>query len=429
MAADERRPLRHAQAALRRHRRGGHERAGARGAALGAEVTGSDRAESTYTARLRAHGIEPAIGHDAANLPEGAEVVVSTAIPERQPRAGRRPRTPGATCCTAASCSGEVSRLKRCDRDSRHARQDHHLRRWPPTRCRDCGRDPATSSGGELRSAGTNAAWGQGDWIVVEADESDRSFLELRRDVAVVTNVELDHHHTYRSLSELEAAFAEFAAPASARIAGPGVALEGALTYGIDAGDLRAEERRAAAAGSRFTVEGVTVELACPAPQRAERPRGPGRLPRGGPADRRGRPGARRLHGRRAGGSRTTARPPGRAGVRRLRPPPDGGPRHARGRAHPGRAAPGRLLPAAPLLPHARAGARVRPRAGAGRRRRGARRLPGARARGGLPRRQRPDGGPGRRRRGAAGGGWSGCRRSTRPRAGSEPSWGRATCC
>ena len=69
----------------------------------------------------------------------------------------------------------------------------------------EAGRDPAYLIGGELRSTGSNAAWGEGEWIVVEADESDRSFLELARDVAVVTNVELDHHHTYRSLAELRA--------------------------------------------------------------------------------------------------------------------------------------------------------------------------------------------------------------------------------
>src|SRR5262249_27660875 len=75
---------------------------------------------------------------------------------------------------------------------------------------RATGRDPAFVIGGELREAGTNAAWGAGDWIVVEADESDRSFLKLAPDVAVVTNVELDHHTTYASEAELQQAFDEF---------------------------------------------------------------------------------------------------------------------------------------------------------------------------------------------------------------------------
>ena len=64
--------------------------------------------------------------------------------------------------------------------------------------------------GGEVRSTGTNAAWGTGEWLVVEADESDRSFLKLSPEVAVVTNVELDHHTTFATLGELQDAFERF---------------------------------------------------------------------------------------------------------------------------------------------------------------------------------------------------------------------------
>ena len=85
--------------------------------ALGAEVTGSDRAESSYSERLRAAGIEPAIGHDAANLPEGAEVVVSTAIPDDNPELAR----------PATRAAGAPPR--------RPARRGHaaqaHASRWP----------------------------------------------------------------------------------------------------------------------------------------------------------------------------------------------------------------------------------------------------------------------------------------------------------
>src|SRR6202043_3036713 len=69
---------------------------------------------------------------------------------------------------------------------------------------RGAGLDPSYVVGGELRSTGSNAGWGSGDWIVVEADESDRSLLKLDPEVAVLTNAELDHHSTYRSLPELE---------------------------------------------------------------------------------------------------------------------------------------------------------------------------------------------------------------------------------
>ena len=62
---------------------------------------------------------------------------------------------------------------------------------------RGCGMDPGYLVGGEVRSTGSNAGWGSGEWVVVEADESDRSLLKLYPDIAVLTNAELDHHATY----------------------------------------------------------------------------------------------------------------------------------------------------------------------------------------------------------------------------------------
>jgi len=284
-------------------------------AELGARVTGSDQTESSYTRRLRAHGIEPAVGHDAAHLPLGAEVVISTAIPETNPELAAA-RAAGATILHRAELLGEVSRLKRSIAVSgTHGKT---------TTCAmivealvQTGRDPAYLVGGELLATHSNAGWGAGEWIVVEADESDRSFLHLARDVAVITNTELDHHATYRSLSDLEEAFAAFAAPAGTRIAGPGVNLgddlgglqrgpvppgdvgglqrgavppgdvgglhrgavppvdvgglhRGAvppsdvISYGIDSGDLRAEGLQLRPLGSGFTVEGVPVDLNVP---------------------------------------------------------------------------------------------------------------------------------------------------------------------
>src|SRR3954470_21550307 len=177
---------------------------------LGAEVSGSDRAESSYVERLRAAGVEPAIGHDAANLPDGAEVVVSTAIDEANPELAKA-RLAGARVLHRGDLLAEVARLKRCiaiagthGKTTTSSMVAHVLVAL--------GRDPAYLIGGELRSTGTNAAWGEGDVIVVEADESDRSFLKLAPDMAVITNVELDHHATYHSTREVEEAFAEFVA-------------------------------------------------------------------------------------------------------------------------------------------------------------------------------------------------------------------------
>src|SRR4051794_17557601 len=170
-------------------------------AQLGASVTGSDQAESAYCERLRAAGIEPLIGHDAANLPNGAEVVVSTAIPEDNPELAAA-REAGATVLHRGDLLGELSRMKRTI-----AVAGTHGKTTSASMAAlallESGREPAFLIGGELRAAGTNAAWGAGEWAVIEADESDRSFLKLGRDVAVVTNIELDHHATYSNLGEL----------------------------------------------------------------------------------------------------------------------------------------------------------------------------------------------------------------------------------
>jgi UDP-N-acetylmuramate--alanine ligase len=190
---------------------------------LGASVTGSDQADSAYCARLRDAGIDPVIGHDAANLPEGAEVVVSTAIPEDNPELAAA-RATGATVIHRGELLGELSRMKRTIAVSgTHGKTT--TASMAALALAETGREPAFLIGGELRAAGTNAAWGEGELAVIEADESDRSFLALAREVAVVTNMELDHHATYAGLSELEDAFAEFAAPASVRVLGPGVDL------------------------------------------------------------------------------------------------------------------------------------------------------------------------------------------------------------
>ena len=237
---------------------------------LGAQVTGSDRSESSYSARLQAAGIEPAIGHAAENVPDGADVVVSTAIPESNPELARA-RELGLRVLHRGDLLAEVAALKRSIAVSgAHGKTTttgmlaHILR--------ETGRDPAFVIGGELRAAGTNAAWGAGDWIVVEADESDRSFLKLSPDVAVITNVELDHHTTYASESDLIAAFDEFAAKAGQVIAWAGAPIEaGAKRFAMapEGSDPSGSDPLATAlvllpGGSRFRVGDIDVELRVP---------------------------------------------------------------------------------------------------------------------------------------------------------------------
>jgi UDP-N-acetylmuramate--alanine ligase len=179
---------------------------------LGAAVTGSDRGESSYTARLREHGIEPVIGHAAANVPAGAEVVYSTAVPAENPER----MAAGGRELHRADLLAQIAALRRCiavtgthGKTTTTAMVVHVLR--------GCGMDPAYVVGGELRSTGSNAGWGTGDWIVIEADESDRSLLKLTPEIAVLTNAELDHHSTYASLGDLEQTFRTFMARAGDR--------------------------------------------------------------------------------------------------------------------------------------------------------------------------------------------------------------------
>jgi UDP-N-acetylmuramate--alanine ligase len=226
--------------------------------ALGAYVSGSDRAESSYAERLREHGIEPAIGHAAANVPAGAEVVYSTAVPptnpERQAAAGRE--------LHRADLLAQIASLKRClavtgthGKTTTAGMVVHILR--------GAGLDPAYVVGGELRDTGSNAGWGSGEWIVIEADESDRSLLKLSPDIAVLTNAELDHHSTYSSRLDLQETFRTFMAQA-----GTGAVVwdrpelralcpDGALTY--DAPNARLEP-----SGVRFRWREREVSLTVP---------------------------------------------------------------------------------------------------------------------------------------------------------------------
>ncbi len=195
---------------------------------LGATVTGSDRADSSYMERLRAAGLDPVVGHDAANVPEHAEVVVSTAIGADNPElvlarerglAVRRRGGLLAELCTAKRLIAVAGTHGKTTTTA--------MLTWA---LREIGADPAFFVGGEVPGLGphgeaVNAGWGGGEWVVAEADESDASFLELEPEIAVVTNVEMDHHSHWGSVAALRAAFVQFAA----RAAGVALPAGGAL--------------------------------------------------------------------------------------------------------------------------------------------------------------------------------------------------------
>ena len=239
--------------------------------ALGASVTGSDRASSPYLERVRAAGISAVVGHAAANVPDGddVELVVSTAIGAVNPeRAAARER--GLREIHRGALLGELSRLRRTiaiagthGKTTTASMAAHALLAL--------GWEPTYVIGGELRrpgatARGTNAESGTGEWMVVEADESDRSFLELSPEIAVVTNIELDHHTTYGSHAELELAFAQFLCNGLRRVVADTAQAEAFLDrVGIDeAAFFGAAEIELSADGSRFVWAGQPVALSVP---------------------------------------------------------------------------------------------------------------------------------------------------------------------
>jgi UDP-N-acetylmuramate--alanine ligase len=128
---------------------------------------------------------------------------------------------------------------------------------------RGCGMDPSYVIGGELRSTDSNAGWGTGEWVVVEADESDRSLLKLTPEIAILTNAELDHHATYSSKQDLENTFRTFMARAGDRAVVwnrpelRALCPDAAVPY--DAPEPVLEPW-----GSRFAWHGIEVSLAVP---------------------------------------------------------------------------------------------------------------------------------------------------------------------
>src|SRR5580700_8896912 len=177
---------------------------------LGYQVRGSDVADSANVRRLREKGIAVAVGHDAKNVDDADVVVVSSAIKRDNPElmAARAQRLP---VVRRAEMLAELMRLKRCV-----AIAGTHGKTTTTSlvaALTDAGGfDPTVINGGIINAYGTNARLGEGDWMVVEADESDGTFLRLPADIAIVTNVDpehLDHFKTFEAVQEAFRAFVE----------------------------------------------------------------------------------------------------------------------------------------------------------------------------------------------------------------------------
>ncbi|PWJ83935.1 UDP-N-acetylmuramate--L-alanine ligase [Pseudaminobacter salicylatoxidans] len=175
---------------------------------LGYKVQGSDQAESPNVQRLREKGIECFVGHRAENIGEAEVVVVSTAIRKSNPElvAAREKLLP---IVRRAEMLAELMRFRQAIAiGGTHGKTT--TTSMVATLLEAGGLDPTVINGGIINAYGTNARMGEGEWMVVEADESDGTFLKLPADIAVVTNIDPEHLDHYGSFDKVRDAFRQF---------------------------------------------------------------------------------------------------------------------------------------------------------------------------------------------------------------------------
>jgi UDP-N-acetylmuramate--alanine ligase len=234
---------------------------------MGYRVQGSDIAEGYVVEGLRKRGIPVAIGHDAANLGDAAVVVTSTAVSRKtnpEVEAAYERRIP---VVRRAEMLAELMRLKRTV-----AVAGTHGKTTTTSMIAAMldsgGIDPTVINGGIINQYGSNARLGEGDWMIVEADESDGSFLRLDGTIAVVTNIDPEHLDHYGDFDAVKRAFCEFIEnvpfygvailcldhPEVQAII-PRIRDRRILTYGFSAqADVRAENVTPGPGGNRFDV-------------------------------------------------------------------------------------------------------------------------------------------------------------------------------
>jgi UDP-N-acetylmuramate--alanine ligase len=175
---------------------------------LGHRVQGSDQADSANVQRLRDKGIEVFVGHKAENLGDAEVVVVSTAIKKDNPEliAAREKLLP---VVRRAEMLAELMRFRNAIAiGGTHGKTT--TTSLVATLLEAGGLDPTVINGGIINAYGTNARMGEGEWMVVEADESDGTFLKLPADVAVITNIDPEHLDHYGNFDAVRAAFRQF---------------------------------------------------------------------------------------------------------------------------------------------------------------------------------------------------------------------------
>jgi UDP-N-acetylmuramate--alanine ligase len=224
---------------------------------LGATVSGSDRVDQPFLARLREAGVTVSIGHHAEQVPASAELVYSTAIPAENPER-RRAGELGLPSRHRGELLAELARMRRCIAVAgSHGKTTTAA--MIATGLRGAGIDAGYIIGADLHQTGRNAEWGSAEWLVVEADESDRSLLALAPEVAVLTNVDLEHVRIYRTWEDVAAVFRQFLAQAEHN-----VIWDRSELLALAANPARTFDAVAPAlspTGSRFTWRGHEVAL------------------------------------------------------------------------------------------------------------------------------------------------------------------------
>jgi UDP-N-acetylmuramate--alanine ligase len=211
-------------------------------AQLGAVVTGSDRARDPGL-----EGVPVGVGHAAANVPEQGELVYSSAVPAGNVERARA-RDLGLRELRRGDLLAELARLRRCIAIA--GTHGKTTTAWMTVHAmRSAGLRPSYVIGAPLRDGSPSSEWRAGEWLVVETDESDRTFLAFAPEIGVVTNVALEHMREYRTREALEAAFAEFGSRCGTVLTQPE----------RQVGDLRLGP-----AGSRFRWRRQEVELPVP---------------------------------------------------------------------------------------------------------------------------------------------------------------------
>ena len=231
----------------------------------GTPVTGSDLKASRYSRALEEAGVPVMLGHGVSNLGDPEIVVVSSAIPESNPELAEARRRGLPVWPRAKMLANLAGAQRTVAIAGTHGKTTTSS--MVATMLVGMGLDPTFLIGGEVCAYGTNARRGAGEYYVVEADESDGSFLYLEPAVALITNVEADHLDHYGTLEEVEHTFTRFAE----RVAEDGtvvvcaddrraaeVALRGGrrvVTYGMaEDADVRCTELRRSGQGHTFTL-------------------------------------------------------------------------------------------------------------------------------------------------------------------------------